>query len=128
MFFTNKKLLDYRLSLPLNLKNILKVSRKLPILLTKLNGLPKGLNHLFLQKGITNPSNPKLSNTKFNETFKDLVLLKTYMSEGNNTLRVLFLQQFSFDIIFLIFLTNSVLFYQTQICLFYLNKVIYKYI
>jgi hypothetical protein len=123
----NKKLLDYRISLPLNFKNTLKVSQKLPTLLTKLNGLPKGLNHLFLQKGSIKFSNSKISNNKFNEAFKDVVLLKIYITNHNNNLKVLFLQQFSFDIIFLIFLTNSVLFYQTHICLFYLNKVIYKY-
>jgi len=127
MFFMNKKLLDYRISLPLNFKNTLKVSQKLPTLLTKLNGLPKGLNHLFLQKGSIKFSNSKISNNKFNEAFKDVVLLKIYITNHNNNLKVLFLQQFSFDIIFLIFLTNSVLFYQTHICLFYLNKVIYKY-
>ena len=123
MFFTNKKLVDYRVTLPLNKKPLNKFYKRPLKHLIGLVNLPTGLNHFFLQKNTT-----KAPVNKFNESFKDTVLLKTYVLIYKNQLNILFLQQLNFEILFVIFLTNSIKLYQIQICLLCLNKVIYKYI
>lgn len=120
MFFSNKKLFDYRLAIPLN--------KKISQNFVNPNTFPSGLNYLFLKKKNIKFNNSKLEVNKFNDSFKDTVLLKTYISIYHNSLKVVLLQQFNFDVLFILFLKNSIVLYQTQICLFYLNKVIYKYI